>query len=601
MKISPSSVVTHLQSKSTSQDKNKRHTFWEVDSPIRLFVIVTGTLFFVEFFLMAVLFSHTFQKNLAEILLDPTLMVVISFPVLYGFFLAPMKRLLAERARAEQKMANMNEVLEMRVQERTQELNVTNVQLQEKILEHQHLQDELEIRVQQRTRELMDEIQERVQIEHELEQTNNILTSSSAAEREQRKVAEGLVEAAIALSNSQSVEEVLDRILDETQRVLPFAVITLMLIDQGHPIHVGWRGLERIKSLASGMDHEFHITDYPVLELLTTGYRPLLVTDTSTYPGWLPVVGLEWIRSFASAPLGLDGKVIGYLQIICEQPDQINERSLQILIGFAAHAGVAIQNARLIENLQQSLNKELAIREELIRTEKLAAMGRTIASVAHELNNPVQTIKNCTFLLRSTIKGTDIEVNGKELLDMVSSETQRITALVSQLREFFRPSTSVFMLPVNLNDLIHEVNASLKAPMRAAKVLSKIEAGDLPVVVFAAPDQMRQIFINLFQNAIDAMENGGRLEVKFTVCVDKKRLGISVMDTGPGIAEAVQTRVFEPFFSTKPKGMGLGLPIVSQIIQRHGGTIRIESTPGKGTTFMIELPLYVEVAEENDI
>jgi C4-dicarboxylate-specific signal transduction histidine kinase len=512
-----------------------------------------------------------------------------------------MKKIILEKTEAEHGLANLNDVLEQRVQERTNELAILNVKLQNEIQENKKLQDELEMRVEQRTSELLGEIQERLQVERELESINKVLTASSNSEREQRKVAEGLMEAAIALNSSQTVNDVLDRILDETQRVLPSTAIALILMEKGKPKHAGWRGFDQLEQLNKTMVPDFQVGEYPVLSNIFSTNDPILVSDTSSDPAWRPVEGLEWIRSFASAPMGNEGDIIGYLQIISDRPDQFTERSLQILNGFAAHAGLAIQNARLIENLQKSLTKEREIREELIRAEKLAAMGRTIASVAHELNNPIQTIKNCTFLMRNTVKGTKVEDPSTEMLNMISTETQRISTLVSELREFFRPNLNLTMVQVNLREMILDVSETLIPQMRASKVTTVIHESDTPLVIFGVPDQVRQVFINLFQNAIDAMseEDGGQLEVKFSLSEDRRMVAVVVADSGPGISEEVQSKVFEPFFTTKPKGIGLGLPIVFQIVDRHGGTIRINSTPGNGSSFYITLPLIMGMAGDN--
>lgn|GEM_PF-6930084 len=545
----------------------------------------------VEFFLMVVLFRHEIEQNLVEILLDPALMVLISFPILYRFFLLPLRKIFIEKSNAESELSRMNDVLEERVQERTQELAILNATLQNEIIEHKRLKDELEMRVEQRTSELMGEIQERKQIEKELENINNVLTASSISEREQRKIAEGLMEAAMALNSSLTVDDVLDRILDETQRVLPRTAINLMLLNQDGPVHAGQRGFDQLRIGSTRMDHTFRLKDHPELSRLVVTGEPVLISDTAKDADWSAIPGLEWIASFASAPLAHNNKVFGYLQIISDVPGQFNERTLQILNGFAVHAGLAIQNTRLIESMQMALSKERETREELIRSEKLAAMGRTIASVAHELNNPIQTIKNCTYLLRSHLANGEPENTSKELLDLISAEIQRISTLVSQLREIFRPNQNMTMIRVNIGDVVQEVSAALKPQMRAVNVTPKIQSAKMPLIIYGVPDQIRQVFINLFQNAIDAMPEGGRLEVKFNIAEERGTFDVSVADTGPGIPPEAQTKVFEPFYSTKAKGMGLGLPIVFQIIQRHNGTIKIDSTPGKGCAFIISLPL----------
>ena len=452
-------------------------------SALRLFLIVTGTLFLTEFLVMLVLFKDRLEAHILESLLDPTLMVIISFPVLYYFFLLPLRRTLIQKIKTEKELAQLNEELEARVNDRTLALGLANQALQEEVAQRIKLQDELEDRVMMRTRDLSDEIQERLRIESELETSNRALIASSLSERAQRLVAEGLADAALALSKSLAIDEVLDRILDHVQRVMDCTAIALVLYKEDTLELVRWRGFDQMGSTDQILFAQFAKEDYAHLFYEATQEKPVIAVDVHKEPYWQPLGGLEWMNSFAIARLSIEQKPIGYLLIVSEKPDQFERSALNVLPAFAANAALAIQNARLVENLTKSLAMERDIREELIQAEKLAGMGRTIASVAHELNNPIQTIKNCVYLIKGSLTDSEIDQDQKEMLNILSNEVQRIANLVSQLREVFRPNLSIPFSPLNLADITMGVTANFESQMRQAKVTCQVEPPSRPMIV----------------------------------------------------------------------------------------------------------------------
>jgi len=229
----------------------------------------------------------------------------------------------------------------------------------------------------------------------------------------------------------------------------------------------------------------------------------------------------------------------------------------------------------------------------LFDTEKLAATGRLAASIAHEINNPLEAVQNSLYLLSRAVPEGAPE---RSFLDIATRETQRMSRILRQMLGFYRPATS--MGPTDVNALVHEAETLVAKRLRENGV--RIEKDLLPTLplIRASADQLKQVLLNLFLNAAEAMPSGGRLVVATATgggeldAVSTDVVRIDVRDTGTGISEEAIARIFEPFFSTKlEKGTGLGLWVSHGIVQAHGGTLKVRSRPSQGTTFTITLPI----------
>jgi PAS domain S-box-containing protein len=229
----------------------------------------------------------------------------------------------------------------------------------------------------------------------------------------------------------------------------------------------------------------------------------------------------------------------------------------------------------------------------LFDTEKLAATGRLAASIAHEINNPLEAVQNSLYLLSRSVPEGAPE---RSFLDIATRETQRMSRILRQMLGFYRPATA--MAPTDVNALVAEAEALVGKRMRESGV--RIEKDLLPTLplIRASADQLKQVLLNLFLNATEAMPSGGRLIVATQIgggeldAHSPDVVRIDVRDTGTGIGEEAIARIFEPFFSTKiEKGTGLGLWVSHGIVQAHGGTLKVRSRPGQGTTFTITLPI----------
>ncbi|MBI4788343.1 MAG: PAS domain S-box protein [Chloroflexi bacterium] len=249
---------------------------------------------------------------------------------------------------------------------------------------------------------------------------------------------------------------------------------------------------------------------------------------------------------------------------------------------------MAAQNARLYQKLERALQQEQAIRVQLVQTDKLAAMGRMVASVAHELNNPLQAIKNCMFLIQQNLAP---DCQDAEILEMALAEIQRLSDLVTRLRSVYRPSSAAEMRPVDLVPLLDQVGVLAASHLRKNNVAWEFARPASSPCIVGCADMLKQVFLNLALNAVDAMrEHGGTLSVRLISSDDRQEIGIGFSDTGRGIRPEDMPHVFEPFFTTRETGMGLGLAICHDIAQTHKGRITIESQVGRGSTFTVWLP-----------
>lgn len=266
----------------------------------------------------------------------------------------------------------------------------------------------------------------------------------------------------------------------------------------------------------------------------------------------------------------------------------------------------------IIEDITEQREAQVA----LVQTEKLALTGQMAASLAHEINNPLQTVIGCLGLAEESLEMHDHQVD--MYLSMASQELKRAASIVGRLRDLNRKSTEDEREPVDLRTLVEQVllitqkqcrdrdititlqllhqNAEPKVmtfpdadETRLTKATPREAAvSDGEYVINVVPGRIHQVFLNLVLNAIDAMPQGGALTV--TLQRSPGDLHIAFQDTGVGMSREVQERLFNPFYTTKSEGLGLGLYISQSIIDDHNGHIEVESVPGEGTTFNIWLP-----------
>jgi PAS domain S-box-containing protein len=226
----------------------------------------------------------------------------------------------------------------------------------------------------------------------------------------------------------------------------------------------------------------------------------------------------------------------------------------------------------------------------LVRSEKLATTGRLAASLAHEINNPLQSVIGCLGLAEESLtEGDDEDLD--EYIGMGLEELRRAARIVSRLRDVSRPVASDGGSPTDVNELVERVLTLTRSQVKDGRIeVVRRMADDLPKLK-VVPDRMQQVVLNLVLNAVEAMSQGGTLELTTWCDEGRDEVCLAVSDSGMGISPDLKPHLFDPFFSTKEDGTGLGLFVSQNIVQESGGRIEVKSQVGEGTTFTVRLPV----------
>lgn len=514
---------------------------------------------------------------------------------------------------------------------------------------------------------------------------------------EQAKLLQALIDIGQELASTIDLEELLNRILRISREVFRFENAIIRLLDEDR------RTL--VTAAAYGYDEavtrpEIHV-GYGVMGKVAQTGKPILISNLALLPDYVP--GIHDARSELAVPMVAKEKVVGVFNVESPLPDAFRREDIAPLMTMAGQAAIAIENARLYENLKavssryrklhqlnsrilrsanlgiytvddrmfitswnhkieemSGLKEEEAIGkplfelfpvlekegfadrirnvlqtgkaekmrlahrdqkgdlrfqkrrlaplieggktvgvvviveditefrrllDQIIQSEKLAEVGRLSAGIAHEINNPLAVIAyGADLLLRESLSSFQ-----QELVERIAGESERLQALTGGLLSFSRPRETAKRW-TDLNEVLRDVLRLIRYEVTRHAIELEETYGEIPVVQ-ADPNKLKQVFINLILNASQAMKEGGTLSV-ITRLLDDERVEVSIADTGPGIPAAVREQIFEPFFSTKGEGegTGLGLYICRNIVAEHGGSLLLETTENKGTTFRIILP-----------
>lgn len=269
---------------------------------------------------------------------------------------------------------------------------------------------------------------------------------------------------------------------------------------------------------------------------------------------------------------------------------------VEMFAGLGQQANAALQNARLYTELEKSIAQMENAQKRLIHAEKLAAMGRMTASIAHEINNPLQSLQNCLNLVGRK------QLNSQErtkYIQLAQAELARLMAIVRQMLEFYRPGVRDLVL-TDVNDLLHKILDLVHLQLTDAHIEVILDfSPDLPSILIV-PDQMMQVFLNLILNAVQAMPEGGWLRIKTSTILEsggesgkaKPTRGVEILfcDNGPGVPAEIREHLFEPDISSKQSGTGLGLSISYGIIDNYGGSLSLVQSDMPGACFRIFMP-----------
>jgi len=440
---------------------------------------------------------------------------------------------------------------------------------------------------------------------------------------EKHRLAEtvALYEISKAIFSTIEMEELLRIIVDLAMKVLLADDASIMLFDGQQRLYIAF---------SSGLSEELKKETRLELGQRIAGWvaesmQPvILINGLANDARFKGVRGRENIKSSMVIPLAKNNKVLGILAVNrLNISENFSREELYRANIFASLASLALDNAGLYRNLQklkedlvqanrksereekQSISMLAELKEthaqlktnqqQLSQSAKLAGLGRLVSDMAHEVNNPLMIILGNAQLCALSHDSKE-ELNAG--LNVIINECQRAKDIIQRLLRFSRPSKGEFK-EKDINASIEAIVSIVEHQFSLAGIAIKRDfARDLPAV-FLDEEQMYEVFMNLLNNARDAMPGGGEISIK-TYC-GKDALYAEFKDTGCGMPEEVIKKIFQPFFTTKEKGNGLGLSVCCGIVKSHQGELKFKSSPGEGTTATISLPLKENFhAEDTD-
>jgi len=393
-----------------------------------------------------------------------------------------------------------------------------------------------------------------------------------------------------AFSGSLNVDETLRLALHALTHVTGHETSSLHLLSADRQtLHLrGERGLSpRLREI----NRELPVGTGLIGRVVATGRSARLTEVTASpelWPTARPVVEQDGMHGFVCVPLQNRGRILGALSLGRRTPDPFTDAEVALLENVANQICLALDNARLYSETRRQLDDLQHAESQAAEGARLSTVGRLAAGVVHEINNPLTVILGQAHLLMNDIERAE----GRERLSVIIEETSRAARLLKSVLTLSRPR-QLDRQQCDLDLEIRTVLALTQPQLEGAGVRVVTELDAVPAV-WADADQVRQVFLNLVQNAVHAMA-GQPTERVLTVRMrgDVQRVFIEVLDTGPGIPPEALPRIFDAFFSTKAagEGTGLGLWMSSDIVEQHGGHLRADTRAEGGAIFTLELPV----------
>ena len=413
-------------------------------------------------------------------------------------------------------------------------------------------------------------------------------------------------QAAICIENSGlmetlDIDEILRLVLEGVIKNIGFDRARLYLVNERRDVleckmAVGV-DVEKIKGIELPLDPEASIVSRSVMEK-----KPYIIPDARMDPRVNPVLKEKFnLHSLVVIPLFTKEKALGAIAADHTEPGRrLTQETLDSVMRFAQQAGLAIQNASMYQELknfsrqmEEKIQKTTAdlrkTESQLIRSEKLAALGQLAAGIAHEIRNPLTSINILIHSLRERLPS---ENSQQEDLKVIEEEIHRMNEIVNQFLRFAKPA-SPLLEKTDVLSIVEETLQLLRPQIEKQRIVVEKEFQALPMIQMD-PEQMKQAMLNLLLNAIQAMPQGGQLTLSGRNSKEGQWIHLSIEDSGMGISPENIDKLFDPFFSTKEGGIGLGLSITHRIIDQHHGKIEVENAPEKGTIFTVWLPIHYE-------
>jgi PAS domain S-box-containing protein len=401
----------------------------------------------------------------------------------------------------------------------------------------------------------------------------------------------GAVASSRDITGLKRAEDALQRERDLVTRIMETSPVGIVVLDQEGRIAFANAQVQRVTGLSREQIVRLSYND-PMWRILDDDGQPLPDSQLP-FPKVMrsgePIQdlrqevelpkGRKLLLSMNAAPLfDADGRIDGVVVSVNDITEQAR-----------LHEELQQYTAGLEQRVSERTAELEASQVALLQAERLAIVGKLASSLTHEISNPLQSVIGCLGLAEEArVEGQDVD----EYLQIALTELRRVARIVARLRNLGRPpSVLVVKEPTDLDALLDQAVGLCrkKCQEQGIQIEHRVE-GSLPLLELV-PDQIEQVLLNLMLNAIDAMPDGGRLSIHISSSETPVGVWISFADTGAGIPADVLSHIFDPFYSTKPENLGLGLSICQDIVEAHGGHISGESQPGQGSRFTVWLPV----------
>jgi two-component system NtrC family sensor kinase len=414
-----------------------------------------------------------------------------------------------------------------------------------------------------------------------------IRRSEQAARRRNDELS-ALIEINRVVTSSLELDEVLEATIKGIREILHVEAGSLVMVDEETGELVFRKTFSPERGWIAGRTIQ---PGEGIVGYVAESGNSKLVNDVERDPHFWAEVDEETgftSREILCVPLRVRDRVLGAIEVINKLGGKFTEQDLELLQAMAASVAVAVDNANLYRELADFADELERSQAQLVQAEKMAAIGRLAASVAHEINNPLQAIHNSLHLSLHERLG---EMKRLQYLTMAQAEVQRLIEIVQRMLDFYRPSRGG-VVPTEVNGILENVLALAQKRLQHGDIRVHTDLkSDLPQIPMVS-DQISQVVLNIVINAVDAMPSGGELWLETGLSEDGEWVLVSFRDTGPGMSADQMANLFEPFYTTKSDGTGLGLAISYGIIERHGGEIEVLNPPGKGAMFVVRLPVH---------